>query len=183
VDCFEAYERLNPHVACDDRQLADVVGLALQAKKWFIEIDEFDRAERLVLNFGHTFGHALEAASAFRVSHGIAVGLGMLAAINLGAAMGRDYSNMPHVGRFCDHIRTLLAAVDGLDDAIADVSVDRLLDAFNSDKKHGRAQYAVIAVNGAGVPERVLLPRDASSTALVAEAFRTTLAQPMFAAV
>ena len=68
--------------------LADVIALSLEAKKWFIEIDEFDKAERLLLNFGHTFGHALEAASDFGVSHGIAVGLGMLAALPSGRGDG-----------------------------------------------------------------------------------------------
>ena len=52
----------------------------LTAKKWFIEIDEFDHAERRLLNFGHTFGHALEAATDFSVNHGVAVIMGMLAA-------------------------------------------------------------------------------------------------------
>lgn len=53
----------------------------LRTKRWFVEIDEFDKKERLLLNFGHTFGHALEMATHFRVPHGVAVGLGMLAAI------------------------------------------------------------------------------------------------------
>ena len=35
----------------------------LDSKRWFVEIDEFDRKERRLLNFGHTFGHALEAAT------------------------------------------------------------------------------------------------------------------------
>jgi len=58
-----------------------LVWVTLTAKKWFIEEDEFDRGARRLLNFGHTFGHALEAASSFRIPHGIAVGLGMLAAV------------------------------------------------------------------------------------------------------
>jgi 3-dehydroquinate synthase len=56
--------------------------ISLNAKKWFIEIDEFDRKERKLLNFGHTFGHALEAASTFKVPHGIAILIGMKAALN-----------------------------------------------------------------------------------------------------
>lgn len=55
--------------------------ISLNAKKWFIEIDEFDRKERKLLNFGHTFGHALEAASNFKLPHGIAVLIGMKTAL------------------------------------------------------------------------------------------------------
>ena len=55
----------------------------LTAKKWFVETDEFDRAERRLLNFGHTFGHALETATDYRVNHGVAVIVGMLAAAAL----------------------------------------------------------------------------------------------------
>ena len=43
---------------------------------------------RKILNFGHTFGHAFESASNFSVSHGEAVGLGMLAVCRFGEALG-----------------------------------------------------------------------------------------------
>jgi shikimate kinase/3-dehydroquinate synthase len=45
--------------------------------------DPRDRGERAILNLGHTFAHALEAASAHRVTHGEAVALGLLAALRL----------------------------------------------------------------------------------------------------
>ena len=45
--------------------------------------DPFDRGARAQLNLGHTFAHALEAASDYRVSHGQAVALGLLAALEL----------------------------------------------------------------------------------------------------
>jgi 3-dehydroquinate synthase len=43
---------------------------------------------RAVLNFGHTFGHALEAVSGFELPHGEAVGLGILCALDVGVALG-----------------------------------------------------------------------------------------------
>ena len=46
-------------------------------KQCFVELDEFDVAEPNILNYGHTFGHALESASRFTIPHGIAVTLGM----------------------------------------------------------------------------------------------------------
>ena len=66
-----------------ETDLLAAVFTALEKKKWFIEIDEFDRNERKLLNFGHSFGHALEAASDFSFAHGIGVLIGMLAAIDL----------------------------------------------------------------------------------------------------
>lgn len=61
--------------------LQEAIFLALNKKKWFIEIDEFDRKERKLLNFGHSFGHALEASTSFHISHGIAVLVGMQSAL------------------------------------------------------------------------------------------------------
>jgi 3-dehydroquinate synthase len=52
-----------------------------EVRKYFIEVDEFDKKERKLLNFGHSFGHALEASTNFAIPHGIGVLLGMQAAI------------------------------------------------------------------------------------------------------
>ncbi|WP_342228102.1 3-dehydroquinate synthase family protein [Rickettsiella endosymbiont of Rhagonycha lignosa] len=50
---------------------------SLIIKKKFIEKDEYDRGIRRLLNYGHTFGHALELASNYVIPHGIAVARGM----------------------------------------------------------------------------------------------------------
>lgn len=50
---------------------------SLEFKRKKIEIDEKDQGPRLVMNYGHSFGHALEAASNFEIPHGIAVSMGM----------------------------------------------------------------------------------------------------------
>lgn len=57
-------------------------------KKRFVLSDRYDTGVRKILNFGHTFGHAFESASCFSVSHGEAVGLGMLAVCRLGETLG-----------------------------------------------------------------------------------------------
>ncbi len=49
----------------------------LSIKKIFIEKDEFDVGIRRLLNYGHTFGHALELASNYTIPHGVAVARGM----------------------------------------------------------------------------------------------------------
>lgn len=50
---------------------------ALEIKKRFIEQDEFDQGVRRILNYGHTFGHAIESLSHYKIPHGLAVVLGM----------------------------------------------------------------------------------------------------------
>ena len=50
---------------------------SLEIKRSFIEDDEFDRGRRNLLNYGHCFGHAIEAATDFAVPHGLAVVVGM----------------------------------------------------------------------------------------------------------
>ncbi|MEM7600087.1 MAG: 3-dehydroquinate synthase family protein [Verrucomicrobiota bacterium] len=54
-----------------------IIDGSLRIKKSFIEEDEFDNGRRQFLNYGHTFGHAIEALTRNRISHGFAVALGM----------------------------------------------------------------------------------------------------------
>lgn len=61
---------------------------ALAIKKAVIEVDEFDRGVRQVLNYGHTVGHAVEIASEYRIAHGVAIIFGILSINNLGLEMG-----------------------------------------------------------------------------------------------
>lgn len=61
--------------------LAEAILISLNCKKYFIENDEFDMGIRRHLNFGHSFAHALESATKYQVPHGIAVLIGMQAAV------------------------------------------------------------------------------------------------------
>jgi len=61
---------------------------ALRAKAEIVHRDPLEQGERRLLNLGHTLGHALEAASDYRLLHGEAVGLGTLAACCLSEAQG-----------------------------------------------------------------------------------------------
>lgn len=66
-----------------------VIRWARACKARVCEVDPYELSgERTVLNFGHTLGHVLEAATRFRVRHGEAVGLGMLCALDVGRALG-----------------------------------------------------------------------------------------------
>jgi 3-dehydroquinate synthase len=55
----------------------NLIKMSTSVKKLVIELDELENNERKVLNYGHTFGHALESASNYFIPHGIAVTIGM----------------------------------------------------------------------------------------------------------
>ena len=61
----------------------------VDCKRVIVEHDEFDTGERMVLNFGHTLGHGLEKAHGYTgLTHGAAVGIGMVLIARLGEHMG-----------------------------------------------------------------------------------------------
>ena len=61
----------------DLRNDCDMVLKCLSLKKRLVEKDEFDTGDRMILNFGHTLGHAIETLSGFSLLHGEAVAIGM----------------------------------------------------------------------------------------------------------
>lgn len=71
-----------------DSTPARLIRDCLNVKRGFMESDEFDRGRRNLLNYGHCFGHALEAASGYHVPHGIAVNIGIIFANFAAAARG-----------------------------------------------------------------------------------------------
>lgn len=72
--------------------LEQIVTRCVQIKADIVARDEFDTGERQLLNFGHTFAHAIEKLSDFKISHGYAVGIGMVMISRAAFKMGlSDY--------------------------------------------------------------------------------------------
>jgi 3-dehydroquinate synthase len=75
--------------ARDAEALTYAVARSCEVKATVVARDERERDVRAILNFGHTFGHAIEAATGYEAYlHGEAVGLGMLMATDLSHRMG-----------------------------------------------------------------------------------------------
>jgi 3-dehydroquinate synthase len=68
--------------------LASAITASVAVKVAVVSQDERESGRRAILNFGHTVGHAIEAASGYQLLHGEAVSLGMVAALALGEARG-----------------------------------------------------------------------------------------------
>ena len=82
------FERLSQGTPGAGEALEQIVRQAMAVKLRVIEKDPYERGERATLNLGHTLGHALEQASDYRLRHGEAVAIGMLAAARLAEKKG-----------------------------------------------------------------------------------------------
>jgi 3-dehydroquinate synthase len=141
-----------------EQEILQVVILSLHTKKRFIEEDEFDNGPRLLLNFGHTFGHAIEAASNFSITHGIAVGIGMLAEIQFGNALNYSQSTPNRVAKLNLYIKELLVNTPEVLECLHCLDVDAAMSAFKSDKKHSAQEYVVVVANANGYLVRIWTP-------------------------
>ena len=80
---FDELKNTPPHA-----QLEHIIETCVRMKRDIVAQDEFDRGQRQLLNFGHTFGHGIEACSGFSVSHGSAVAIGMAMIVRAAAQLG-----------------------------------------------------------------------------------------------
>jgi 3-dehydroquinate synthase len=83
---LDLLEQSGPDLTVEGHQ--EVITRAVRVKADVVASDETESGRRAILNFGHTVGHALEAASGYGLLHGEAVALGMVAALDLGAVLG-----------------------------------------------------------------------------------------------
>ncbi len=137
--------------------LERTIATACRIKKEIVEQDERDHGLRRILNFGHTVGHAVEAASGYALSHGESVAIGMVAAARLSA---RLYA-LPagDAERIADLIRSV-----GLPDRIpAEMDLEDVLSRLSLDKKKegGTIHFVMIRKLGTpfvneGIPEEIL---------------------------
>ncbi|MBQ3099962.1 MAG: 3-dehydroquinate synthase [Clostridia bacterium] len=74
--------------APDESEIPEIIGECVSIKADIVQNDEFDKGCRALLNLGHTFGHAIEKCSNFKVSHGSAVAIGLLMAARVSVKLG-----------------------------------------------------------------------------------------------
>jgi 3-dehydroquinate synthase len=141
-------DHLDALLARDPAALAHAVGRSCEIKAWVVGQDEKETGLRAILNFGHTFGHAIEAGLGYgQWLHGEAVGCGMLMASDLSARLGL----MPD--DFVARMRQLLLRA-GLPIRAPALGIDRFVDLMRVDKKAeaGEIRFVVIeALGRAGV--------------------------------
>ncbi len=151
---------------------AEWIAHVLNAKKWFVETDEFDQGPRKLLNFGHTFGHALESATEFAIPHGIAINIGVLAAL----AHPLSHQGILEERLARESLSILAPASRALRPGIDSFDVKKFEEAFLGDKKHSSQEFRLI-LSQQGTLRVVEVKRNDEEIAVVVEAMMKALEQ------
>ncbi len=124
--------------------LAHAVRRSCEIKAEVVGQDERESGLRAILNFGHTFGHAIEAGLGYgQWLHGEAVGCGMVMAAELSSRLG-------HVDRsFVNRLAHLIARA-GLPTQAPDLAVERFLELMRVDKKAHAGDIRFVLLKGPG---------------------------------
>ncbi|MDP9045399.1 MAG: 3-dehydroquinate synthase [Pseudomonadota bacterium] len=137
-------ERLDDLLRRDKPTLAHAIRRCCEIKASVVGQDERENGLRAILNFGHTFGHAIEAGLGYgRWLHGEAVGCGMVMAAELSVRLGTISE------RYAARIRDLVQRA-GLPVVAPDLGADRFLQLMRLDKKAeaGEIRFVVIEEPG-----------------------------------
>lgn len=132
-------------LARDADALVHAVRRSCEIKAEVVSSDEREQGVRAILNFGHTFGHAIEALTDYeQYLHGEAVAIGMAMAADLSVAIGRCGLDS------AQRVRNLVEAY-GLPVRSPDLKEDAMIDAMGMDKKvvDGRMRFVVAEGIGA----------------------------------
>lgn len=128
----------------DQQTIRDAITASLEIKRQMIEVDEFDKGPRLIFNYGHSFGHAIEASSNYAIPHGVAVAYGMLIANNFSFALSRltenDNQSMKTV------LQKIICAFGPVDFPASDAIISTLL----MDKKNKPGYFGLVLATAIG---------------------------------
>jgi 3-dehydroquinate synthase len=158
---FDAIAADYTRLMSDESVMLRYIRKSLEIKKQIVEVDEFDRGPRNVMNYGHSFGHAIEAATDFAIPHGIAVTIGMDLANYV--SVQRGLSSMENFRRMHPTLARNYAGFER-----APIPLEPMLGALKRDKKNVDSSVVLILPQSDGQIRQSAFPLDAGLRALCA---------------
>lgn len=140
-DVYTSMEAFMKNIMNDRKVVLESTISALEVKKSVIEEDEFDTGLRLKMNLGHTFGHALEAASKYEIPHGIAVNIGILIASKF--ALSQGLINHSRNQQVLDYASLNIEKTD-----FSEIDKNSFFGSLKKDKKNKKGQYCFVVPTG-----------------------------------
>ncbi len=130
----------------DAEALEHIIYESCRIKADIVTKDERESGLRRVLNFGHTLGHAIEAATNYELLHGFCVAIGMVAAARLSEKLGVAEEVLS------SRLEALLKALDLPTRVPEELSVSRILGFLRTDKKVWRGKLTFVLLKHLGKP-------------------------------
>ena len=127
-------------------RLQALVAQAIQVKIAIVQDDPFEASRRAVLNLGHTFAYAFEQVGGGALTHGEAVGVGLVAAARLSEQLGLAATGL------ADRVETLVGGVGLATSLPAAMPVDALAEAMHRDKKRKDGKLRFVVLRDVGDP-------------------------------
>lgn len=150
----------------NESEIEKAIRYSLEFKKNFIEQDEFDRNERIKLNFAHTFGHAVETVTEYKISHGTAVAMGMIMANSISVRRGMLKSQTAR------KYEELLMQVIHIDSALIDKPIDDFIGAMKKDKKQIDTSLTIVLMTDKAGELRIVHDATTDEAAYAFDYFR-----------
>ncbi len=136
-EAFDLLKQDFSKLISDRTTLLHYIKEALLIKRKYIEVDEYDKSSRNIFNYGHSFGHAIESATNFRVPHGVAVTIGMDMANHI--AVMRGHLPAEHRDRMHD-----VLSQNYFDFKNIPINPDSMMRALLKDKKNTATELMLI---------------------------------------
>jgi 3-dehydroquinate synthase len=138
---FNSFKYLQKNIKLINKKtLENIITRAIKIKSTIVSQDEKENNLRMILNFGHTIGHAIEKISNYKILHGYAVGLGILLETKISVLLNIldpiDYLK----------IKAILAQLDIDYRLLAKFNINKIILATKTDKKSlsGKARYIIL---------------------------------------
>lgn len=160
-------------LAGDAQATRELIASSLSVKRSVVEFDEFELDIRRSMNYGHSFGHALEALTDFRIPHGVGVTIGILVENEIAHRRGM----LPRSER--DHMLALGRQIIPVDcrQVFAAASLDGVLDLLRRDKKTEGAVLKLATLERIGQMRFIDFVLDAGGEAELRAAVTAVLAE------
>lgn len=137
----DLYEHIKNKQVVTSKEIA----MAIEVKKEVVDIDPYDQKERMFLNFGHTFGHAIEKKHHYETyKHGEAISYGMLMALEIGI---KKKLTPPFL---YDEVKNILISYNLIEEPV--LKKENYMDLIYHDKKNIAGNLNFIAITKIGKP-------------------------------
>ena len=122
--------------------------LSLSIKKSVVEFDEYEKDVRRSMNYGHTFGHAIEKLSNFNIPHGLAVLLGIQIANKF--SLTREFMNIYNFNKISHAVKSTLTNLKSDFSFLKKIDAKDVVEQFKYDKKGDGKSVPLILIKEPG---------------------------------